>query len=386
MHTDIPDDEEFYDREMSESPDQTYMSPPESPTHTMDTVEDLPSPASSKSGSGGNSGNGRNGGGSTIESPRSPNSPGGSDSPESPKSLNSPKTPGSPKSPQVNAMDEDPPLSQSSVPSISRRTLSSLSPGNSMSPERDDGIWSQSQIQVPDSVADAARHQLCMERFFHPNRLMQPRDQDLSSLDANGKVWAMEPPPLSLPIDGSTWSFVDECHAGITNELLKVVYFFDIVNGMSNHCHWNGFTFPTSDISGRNQNTFLKPTLAPNGKDIVGVALSRFVDSDASMSFDGEGGSVDTGRLLAAGELSASGTVFSPQQLFRISVSFTAAVFVSSRVQRKSRRPARDQEDSDDEEESRQAIFGVVTVTSLRNVDSLRLILVISVVDLRCFA
>ena len=225
-----------------------------------------------------------------------------------------------------------------------------------------------------------------MERFFHPNRLMQPRDQDLNCLDANGKVWAMEPPPISLPIDGSTWSFVDECHAGITNELLKVVYFFDIVNGMSNHCNWNGFTFPTSDISGRNQNTFLQPTLAPNGKDIVGVALSRFVDSDASTSFDGEGGSVDTGRLLAAGELSASGTVYSPQQLFRISVSFTAAVFVSSRVQRKSKRPARDQEDSDDEEEPRQAIFGVVTVTSLRNVDSLRLILVISVFHLPCSA
>lgn len=225
-----------------------------------------------------------------------------------------------------------------------------------------------------------------MERFFHPNRLMQPRDQDLSSLDANGKVWAMEPPPLSLPVDGNTWSFVDECHAGITNELLKVVYFFDIVNGMSNHFHWNGFTFLTSDISGRNQNTFLQPTLAPNGKDIVGVALSKFVDSDASMSFDREGGGVDTGRLLAAGELSASGTVYSPQQLFRISVSFTAAVFVSSRVQRKSRRPARDQEDSDDEEEPRQAIFGVVTVTSLRNVDSLRLILVLSVFCWYCFA
>lgn len=273
-------------------------------------------------------------------------------------------------------MEEDPNLSQSPIPSVSHGSLDSLSARDSLSPAREEGIWSSIHIQVQDSVTDAARHQLCMERFFHPNRLMQPRDQDLNSLDANGKVWAMETPPLSLPIDGSTWSFVDECHAGITNELLKVIYFFDIVNGMSNHFHWNGFTVPTGDISGRNQNTFLQPRYAPNGKDIIGVVLSKYVDSDASISFNGEGGGVDTGRLLAAGEIGASGIVFHPQQLFRISVSFTAATFVSSRVQRKSRRPARDQDDSDDEEEPRQAIFGVVTVTTLLNVDALGLILV----------
>ena len=269
-------------------------------------------------------------------------------------------------------MEDSPPLSQESIGSIPSPSSSQ----NSLSPDREPGMWTDVQIRVPDSVTDASRHQLCMQRFFHPNRLMQPRDQDLSSLDANGKVWAMERPPLSQQIDGSTWSFVDECHAGITNELLKVIYFFDIVNGMSNHFHWNGFVVPTTDITGLNGSTSLRPSLAPNGKDIIGVMLNRFMESDEPVSFRGEGGGVDTGRLLSAGELSASGVVFSPQPLFRISVSFTAAVFKSSRVQRKMRRNARDQDDSDDEDEQRQAIFGVVTVTTLRNVDALRLVLV----------
>lgn len=261
-------------------------------------------------------------------------------------------------------MGDSPPLSQASSPS-------SLSDRLSPSPGQESSIWSANHIMVPDSVTDAIRHRLCMERFFHPNRLMQPREQDLNSLDANGKVWAMERQPFSTPIDGVTWSFVDECHAGITNELLKVIYFFDIVNGLSNHFHWNGFVVPTADISGQDR-TFLQPNIAPNGKDIIGVMLSQYMESDESLSF---GGTVDTDRLLAAGELSASGMVFSPQQLFRISVGFTAAVFESSRVRRNARGAARDC-DPGEEDEQRQAIFGVVTVTTLQNVDSLRLILV----------
>ena len=237
--------------------------------------------------------------------------------------------------------------------------------------------WNPFHVCVPDSVADASRHQLCMDRFFHPNGLMQPREQDLNSLDANGKAWVMERPPLSQPIDGNTWSFVDECHAGITSELLKVLYFFDIVNGMSNHFHWNGFVVGTSDISnGGAQPTFLKPSFAPNNKDINGVMLSQFMESDETISFRGSTSGVDSGKLLSASELSASGTVYTSLELFRISVSFTAAVFESSRVKRTTRRTARDPDDSDDEDEKQQAIFGVVSVTALRNVDTLRLIMV----------
>ena len=229
---------------------------------------------------------------------------------------------------------------------------------------------------MPDSVTDAERFPLCMDRYFHLNGLMQPREQDLSSLDANGKAWVMERPPLSQNIDGNTWSFVDECHAGITCELLKVLYFFDIVNGMSNHFHWNGFVVGTTDISGGTRPTFLKPSYAPNNKDINGVMLSQFMESDESISFKGSNSGVDTGKLLSASELSSSGTVYTSLELFRISISFTAAGFESSRVQHSRRRTARDQDDEDDEDEKRQAIFGVVTVTALRNVDTLRMIMV----------
>lgn len=267
-------------------------------------------------------------------------------------------------------MGDDVPLSQNSSPHSSPRR------SNSPSPSRERSNWNLSLIEIPDSLTDASRHQLCMDRFFHPNGLMQPRDQDLSSLDANGKTWVMERPPLSQPIDGNTWSFVDECHAGITSELLKVIYFFDIINGMSNHFNWNGFVVGTDDLSGGARPTFLEPSFAPNNKDINGVMMNQFVDSDESISFKGVSSGVDTAKLLYASELNSSGTVYTPLELFRISISFTAAVFESSRVKHLNRRTARGQDDSDDEDEQQQAIFGVVSVTSLRNVDSLRLMLV----------
>jgi hypothetical protein len=256
-----------------------------------------------------------------------------------------------------------------------------LSLRGSLSPVRQPGAWSISQIMVPDSVTDASRHRLCLDRFFHPSSLMQPREQDLNSLDANGKVWAMDRQPFSKPVDGPTWSFADHCHAGITEELKKVLYFFEIVNGMSNHFHWNGFAVGASDIEGCNGYTSLKPTLAPNGKDVIGVMLHKYMESDEAISFRGASRGVDTSKLLSASEHSSSGTVHTPMPLFRISLNFTAAVFESNRVRRKARTAEQGDHDSgstsDDEEEQRQAIFGVVTVTTLRNVDSLRLILVI---------
>jgi hypothetical protein len=337
MQSEQPPDELFYDEEMIDSPAPSQHTP-------------LPS---------------------TSPSPVNVNPV--TDPPESAVNAESPRCSQNDQDrhdPTDDEMGDNFPASQGSV--------SPLSAGGSQSPisSREPGSWSLSQIQIPDSVTDAARHQICTERFFHPNGLMQPREQDLSSLDANGKAWVMERPPLSLAIDGNTWSFVDECHAGITSELLKVIYFFDIVNGMSNHFNWNGFTVESSDISGCNQNTYMKPSMAPNNKDINGVKLSQFMESDESISFRGTRRGVDTGKLLSASELSASGTVYTPLHLFRISIGFTAAVFESSKVQRRTRRSARDQDDSDEDDEMRQAIFGVVTVTTLRNVDTLKLIMV----------
>ena len=334
MDTDQVSDAEFYDRDMSESPVQS-QEPPPSP-HPMSPAD--PNPADS-----------------TRQGPEHP----------APASC--------------SGIEPPPESSQSSISSTGG--LSGRS-SPSQAPAREPGSWAHSQIQIHDSVTDASRFPLCMERYFHPNGLMQPRDQDLSSLDANGKAWVMERPPLSLPIDGNSWSFVDECHAGITNELLKVLYFFDMMNGMSNHFQWNGFVVATSDILGSIQctgtfGTSLHPSYAPNNKDINGVMLSEFMDQDRPISFRGSNRGVDTDKLLSSSELSASGTVYTPLPLFRISTSFTAGMFESSRVQRKSRRRAGPQDDSDDEDEQRQAIFGVVTVTALRNVDTLRLIMVV---------
>ncbi len=358
-----PSDEHFYDREMSESPSQSPHPSPSPAVPVLEPAEDNAPPvvndepneaaeaSHEENGEGGDDGSN----GNNSPSPQTPQRS-QEQSREQNNNLDSPR--------DIEMEDSPPPSQASSLFSLSNRV-------SSPTPDRGASIWSPNHIMIPDSVTDAIRHQLCMERFFHPNRLMQPREQDLNSLDANGKVWAMERQPLSNPIDGVTWSFVDECHAGITNELLKVIYFFDIVNGLSNHFNWNGFVVPTTDISGQDR-TFLQPNIAPNGKDIIGVMLSQYMESEESVSF---GGTVDTDRLLAAGELSASGIVVSPQQLFRISVGFTAAVFESSRVRRNVRGAARDS-DPGDEDEQRQAIFGVVTVTTLQNVDSLRLILV----------
>ena len=359
MQTELPSDEEFYDRDMSDSPVISH-SPP--------GLSNYPSPMTVNP---------------DVQSP--PHLTILTVDPGVQSTDNGPDIEGvSPRCSQERPApdrDNDSGDDNCNIPrSRAQSSVSSLSVRSSPSPEpthgRETSTWSTSDLKMPDSVTDSARFPLCMDRFFHQNGLMQPREQDLSSLDANGKAWVMERPPLSQHIDGNTWSFVDECHAGITSELLKVLYFFDIVNGMSNHFHWNGFVVGTTDISGGARPTFLKPSYAPNNKDINGVMLSQFMESDESISCKGSNSGVDTGKLLSASELSSSGTVYTSLELFRISVSFTAAVFESSRVQHSRRRTARDQDDSDDEDEKRQAIFGVVTVTALRNVDTLRLIMV----------
>ena len=130
-----------------------------------------------------------------------------------------------------------------------------------------------------------------------------------------------------------------------------VLYFFDIINGMANHHIWNGFTVPTEPRM-CSEHTRLKPKYMPNLKDICGVVLDEFRDSD-------EGPSESTLLADDSCELVA-GTRQSEMPFLRINVGFTAAVYKST------------QGETDD----KYAIFGVVSVTSLLNVDSLRLILV----------
>lgn len=373
MQVDQPGDEEFYNEEpdMSDSPDCPYYPdnhPPSQPSNPMDIPSPLPQGVPLVTSQGNSQHVNDNGRADTrIENGLGSNH-------------NSQQTFDSFSDSEFIEVDMNDGMDDVTNGPVSQTSDFISSPRGSPSPipTKDLSIWSLSSIRVLNSLTDALRYQLCMDRFFHPNGLMQPRDQDLSSLDANGKAWVMERPPLSQPIDGNTWSFVDECHAGITSELLKVIYFFDIMNGLSNHFNWNGFVVSTGDISGGSGPVFLQPSYAPNNKDINGVTLSQFVESDENISLKGVSTGVDAGRLLYASELNSSGMVNTSLQLFRISVSFTAAVFESSRVKRHPRRVGRDQDDSDNEEEQQQAIFGVVTITALRNVDTLRLIMVCS--------
>ena len=158
--------------------------------------------------------------------------------------------------------------------------------------------------------------------------------------------------------------------SGLSSELLKVCHFFDMMNGMSNHHPWNGFAVSTTDISnnGQGRNLLLKY----NGKEVIGAVDSKHVETAYNPSLGSSGGrGVDTAKLLQASEMTSAGTQNTSLPLFKIQLSFTAAFFRA------------DQPNSEDEEggEARQTTFGIVTITSLRNVDALKLIVVSSIVS-----
>jgi hypothetical protein len=122
---------------------------------------------------------------------------------------------------------------------------------------------------------------------------------------------------------------------------------------------------PTADISD-NQHRFLR--LKYNKKDVIGVIDSKFVENSRNLSLSSSNGKgVDTAKLLEASGMNACGTQNTLLPLFKIQLSFTAGFFTADPLN-----------DEDGEGEQRQATFGVVTITTLRNVDSLKLIVVIS--------
>jgi hypothetical protein len=217
--------------------------------------------------------------------------------------------------------------------------------------------------RIVNSVTDASRYPLVLQRFFHEHDLMVPKDGDLDSIEAHEKSWAMVRLPEPSPTDGISWSFVDIC-GGLSSELLKVCHFFEVMNGLSNHHPWNGFVVPLADIScGDNSRSLCLKT---NGKDVVGVIDREFVEGAQSVPLGGSGGrGVDTAKLLQASEANASGMQSTLMPLFKIQLGFTAAFFTADPVN-----------EPEAEGEQRQATFGVVTITTLRNVDALRLIVV----------
>jgi hypothetical protein len=143
------------------------------------------------------------------------------------------------------------------------------------------------------------------------------------------------------------------------------------MNGFSNHHPWNDFVVPTADISNNSQNRSLR--LKYNKKDIIGVIDSKYVENDHNLSLGTSNGKgVDTAKLLQASGMNASGTQNTLLPLFKIQLNFTAGFFTAD--------PLNSDGDGGDggDGEQRQATFGVVTITTLRNVDSLKLIVVIS--------
>jgi hypothetical protein len=221
--------------------------------------------------------------------------------------------------------------------------------------------------RLPDSIIDRSRYPLRLQRYFHEHDLMVPKDKDLDSIEANEKSWTMVRPSGPSVTDGISWSFVDIC-GGLSSELLKVCHFFDVMNGLSNHHSWNGFVVPTTDISNCTQSRTMR--LKYNRKEVIGVIDSKYVENSYDISLgSSDRRGVDTGKLLQASELNSAGTQNTLLPLFSIQLSFTAAFFKSD--------PANmDDAEEDEEGEPRQATFGIVTVTSLRNVDSLKLIVV----------
>ena len=220
-------------------------------------------------------------------------------------------------------------------------------------------------VRVADTITDAIRYPLRLDRFFHEHDLMVPKDKDLDSIEANEISWSMVRPSSPSVTDGISWSFVDVC-SGLSSELLKVCHFFDVMNGMSNHHAWNGFVVPTTDISGDGQGRNLR--LKYNRKEVIGVIDSKHVETAYNLSLGSHGRrGVNTAKLLQASEMNSAGTQETSLSLFKIQLSFTAAFFKADPP---------NAEDDEEEGELKQATFGVATITSLRNVDALKLIVV----------
>ena len=255
------------------------------------------------------------------------------------------------------AEEEDTPSSsQESGPQFSQGGNQGSSQQSNVSEEqhqrRSFGRMPSSYMRA-ESITDATRYPLELRRYYHEAGLLVPKLADLKSIESQSKIFSMETVGDLHLSAGDRWSFVDRCPAGLSDELRKVVYLFDVLNSLSNHHPWNKYVVPTDDLGGQ-EYTRLKPKFAPDQKTITGVLYSEMQDSDEreerfdSMLED------DSGDLQ-------SGTVYRSMPLLCIDVGFTAAVFRAA---------------GSDKEEF--ALFGVVTVTGLANVDTLELIKVSS--------
>jgi hypothetical protein len=153
-----------------------------------------------------------------------------------------------------------------------------------------------------------------------------------------------------------TWSIVDHCTApNLSQRMIEAISLFARLNALASNYSWNDFTVPTQEIE-CSASTKLKPLYSTNGKDIKGVVLEEMMDKDGERVARGTLDDIllaDDASELAEGEVQRSLPFLS------ISVGFTAAVFHNER--------------SGKEEI---ALFGIVRVTTLLNVDAFDLIIV----------
>ena len=215
-------------------------------------------------------------------------------------------------------------------------------------------------IRIPGSICDAETYPLLLRRFWHPQGLLVPKQEYLSSIESQSKSFGMIAPCDNPESMGLTWSFVDI--ACLSDHLRRVIYFFSTIEAMSKHHNWNGFVVSTTNL----QNN-LQPRFAPGNKDVNGVLCCKDNDEAPQTSFRGARG-VNINSLMSMGESNSSGPVYQSMPLLNIKVGFTGATYESSI-------PVDEVED-EPEYTNKHAVFCVVYVNWLVNVNFLPLVLV----------
>jgi len=205
-------------------------------------------------------------------------------------------------------------------------------------------------VRIPDSLSDASRFNLRLRRYWHPSQLLVPNPEHLKSIESQSKSFGMVM-PQDLPIQsGVTWSVVDLCTSpNLTPRMTEAISCFARINALASNYSWNDFAVPTQEVE-CTATTKLKPLFASNGKDIKGVVLEEMMDRDG-----GRAAQESLDDILLADDANdlSEGDVQKSLPFLTVSVGFTAAVFHNER---------------NGKEEV--AIFGVVRVTTLLNVDA----------------
>ena len=216
-------------------------------------------------------------------------------------------------------------------------------------------------FRIPDSIHDCSRFSFPFTRFWDPHGHLVVNSDSRKKLYSHGKMLGIVSSPEKNPHYGVSWSFVDELTGlGLTDYLMSVIYFFNIIRAMSHHHPWNGFVTTTNNLKNN-----LFPRSTPGKKDVDGVLCGTMMDNQASSSSVTDSRIVNLDKLLDAGERGSSGMVYQAMPLLEIHVGFTGATYTVNSKQTRS-------------------LFGVVTVSWLLNVDFMPLFLV-SFTSNHCF-